>query len=141
MRKILAEAITRALRDATASGALPAIPEDFSVSIEKPRNPEHGDFATNVAMTLARVARMAPRAIAEALIAHIPFAIRAVRREDMQYMMNRFGVRLREGRFPEPGTSEVILHEDFLKANEWELGSEFGMKVSDDDWMPGRWTV
>lgn len=75
------------------------------------------------------------------LIAHIPFAIRAVREEDMKYMMDRFGVRLREGRLPEPGTSEVVLHGDFLKANDWALGSEFGMKVSRDDWMPGRWTV
>ena len=76
-----------------------------------------------------------------ALIASIPFAIRAVRQEDMRYMMKRFEVELGEGRFPKPGTSEVILHEDFLKANDWTLGSEFGMKISDDDWMPGRWEV
>jgi len=72
MRKILAQAIAQSLRDASQSGAIPAIPEDFNVSIEQPRNPEHGDYATNAAMTLTRIARMPPRAIAEALIAHIP---------------------------------------------------------------------
>jgi hypothetical protein len=28
-----------------------------------------------------------------------------------------------------------------MKANGWSLGAEFGMEVSDDDWMPGRFKV
>jgi predicted lysophospholipase L1 biosynthesis ABC-type transport system permease subunit len=28
-----------------------------------------------------------------------------------------------------------------MRANGWELGQEFGMDKSDDDWMPGRFTV
>lgn len=39
---------------------------DFT--IEVPREKEHGDFAVNVAMLLARQARMAPRKIAEILV-------------------------------------------------------------------------
>jgi arginyl-tRNA synthetase len=35
------------------------------VSLERPRNPEHGDWASNVALTLAGTLRRAPRAIAE----------------------------------------------------------------------------
>jgi arginyl-tRNA synthetase len=38
------------------------------VIIEVPANPEHGDFATNIAMQLARSERKAPRAVAEMLV-------------------------------------------------------------------------
>jgi arginyl-tRNA synthetase len=40
--------------------------------LERPRDPAHGDFATNVAMTLAKRARRAPRDIAQAIIAALP---------------------------------------------------------------------
>ena len=39
--------------------------------IEVPREKGHGDFACNIAMLLAREARMAPRKIAEAIVANI----------------------------------------------------------------------
>ncbi len=38
------------------------------VNIEVPGNPGHGDFASNLAMTMARVEKKAPRQIAEALV-------------------------------------------------------------------------
>ncbi|MDF1563375.1 MAG: arginine--tRNA ligase [Deltaproteobacteria bacterium] len=41
------------------------------VTLEAPRRPEHGDFATNIAMSLARVARKKPREIAEVLAARL----------------------------------------------------------------------
>lgn len=41
------------------------------VQIEVPANPGHGDFASNLAMTLARVEKKAPRQIAEALVAEL----------------------------------------------------------------------
>src|SRR6185369_15701185 len=44
------------------SGAYP----DFV--IEKPANIDHGDFAVNVAMQLAKAERKAPRAVAQALV-------------------------------------------------------------------------
>ena len=72
MRKILAQAVAESLQKASENGNLPKLPEDLAVSVEQPRNPEHGDFATNIAMTLARVAKMPPRAIAEAIVANIP---------------------------------------------------------------------
>jgi arginyl-tRNA synthetase len=43
------------------------IPE---VVLEIPKEKTHGDYSTNMAMQLARVAKRAPRAIAEELIAH-----------------------------------------------------------------------
>jgi arginyl-tRNA synthetase len=42
-----------------------------SIIIETPANQEHGDFATNVAMQLAKGERKAPRAVAEILVAKI----------------------------------------------------------------------
>lgn len=67
----LAEAVGAAIAAAVATGQLPltpdAIPSD--VVIERPRNPEHGDYATNVAMRLAKPAGMPPREVAAA-IAH-----------------------------------------------------------------------
>ena len=48
-------------------GALPAGLDLAAVTVEPPRDPAHGDMATNAAMALAKPAGMAPRAIAEAL--------------------------------------------------------------------------
>ncbi|GEO82794.1 arginine--tRNA ligase [Pararhodospirillum oryzae] len=48
------------------------LPRDLDlarVSVEPPRDPEHGDMATNAALVLAKPARMAPRALAERLAA------------------------------------------------------------------------
>src|SRR5690625_1346877 len=39
-----------------------------SIVLEKPREKTHGDFATNIAMQLARIAKMAPRKIAEEIV-------------------------------------------------------------------------
>ena len=45
-----------------------ALPE---IGLERPANPEHGDWASNLAMQLAPVARAAPMRIAEAIVAHL----------------------------------------------------------------------
>jgi arginyl-tRNA synthetase len=42
-----------------------------TVTLERPRNPEHGDWATNVAMTLARPLGRSPRSIADELVGRI----------------------------------------------------------------------
>jgi len=59
-----AEAILRALESATKSGSLIAqIPEQ--IILDRPKNREHGDYATSIALTLAKTANLQPRAIAE----------------------------------------------------------------------------
>ena len=50
------------VQDGTLGLTVDQIPD---VKIERPRSREHGDWATNVAMQLARPAGMAPRALAE----------------------------------------------------------------------------
>lgn len=44
---------------------------NHTLTIEKPRSPEHGDAATNVAMTLAKVLRKSPLAIATDIVSRI----------------------------------------------------------------------
>ncbi|NRB35032.1 MAG: arginine--tRNA ligase [Rhodobacteraceae bacterium] len=54
-----------------AEGTLPAGLETRNVTVEPPRDPLHGDMATNAAMVLAKPAKMKPRDIAEALVAKL----------------------------------------------------------------------
>ena len=68
--------VTRAIADArdraVASGAL-AIPDGASlpaIGLERPANPDHGDWASNAAMQLAPVVRSSPMSIAETLREH-----------------------------------------------------------------------
>jgi arginyl-tRNA synthetase len=72
VQRDLAGLFKAALERAVASGALDldpaAIPEP---ALERPRLPEHGDWATNVAMVLARAAKAPPRKVAEAMVAHL----------------------------------------------------------------------
>ena len=58
--------LTDALRAAQADGRLPDVEVD-AVTVERPQNPEHGDFATSTPMKLARVMRRNPFDIAEAI--------------------------------------------------------------------------
>jgi len=52
-------------------GALPAGVDRAAVTVEPPRDPAHGDLATNAAMVLARHAATNPRALAEKIVAHL----------------------------------------------------------------------
>ncbi len=67
----LANLITQAIQSAQRQGVLPsfALP---TVEVEHPREAAHGDFATSVAMKLAREAKMAPLKIAQAIAAQLP---------------------------------------------------------------------
>jgi arginyl-tRNA synthetase len=67
---IFAEVLGR-VRDASekliAAGTLPAGIDQSRVTIEPPRDPAHGDMATNAAMVLAKDAGRKPREIADAI--------------------------------------------------------------------------
>jgi arginyl-tRNA synthetase len=62
----LADAVRAALEAAVAAGEL-TVPVPDEVTIDRPRSREHGDYATPVALKLAKVAGLPPRKIAEAL--------------------------------------------------------------------------
>jgi arginyl-tRNA synthetase len=70
MKAALRSLIAEALERARASGDL-AIDEIPEIHVEVPREQGHGDLASNVAMSLARSARKAPRAIAETILRHL----------------------------------------------------------------------
>ncbi|HEX7466792.1 MAG TPA: arginine--tRNA ligase, partial [Usitatibacter sp.] len=42
---------------------------DVAVELDRPKNAEHGDFATNVALQLAKRVGRKPREVAEAIVA------------------------------------------------------------------------
>ncbi|HKK01551.1 MAG TPA: arginine--tRNA ligase, partial [Desulfuromonadales bacterium] len=68
MKERLKHALEDALRHCYQQGVLHSgeIPE---LVLEVPAHADHGDFASNVAMLLARAEKKAPRQIAEAIIA------------------------------------------------------------------------
>lgn len=66
-RKQLKQIMTEAFHKAQAEGKLPNDIELPVFVIEQPNDSSHGDFATNLAMQLARPVRQNPRAIAEIL--------------------------------------------------------------------------
>lgn len=67
MKERLLEALRGAVRRILDEAGDAGAPPDFA--LEVPRNPEHGDFACNAAMVLARRLGRPPRAIAERLVA------------------------------------------------------------------------
>jgi arginyl-tRNA synthetase len=63
--------ISAALDALEQAGTLPGGLNRAAVTVEPPRDPSHGDLATNAAMVLAKPAGMNPRALAEALVAEL----------------------------------------------------------------------
>ena len=72
----LSDTIVAALRAAVDGGELPLPAENVpqSVVVERPRGDSHGDFATNIAMRLAKSAGIPPREFAEVLSRHLAAA-------------------------------------------------------------------
>ncbi len=67
MKKTVEQLIERSLSDLKQSGF---IPSDLSIDlkVERTQDSSHGDFATNVALVLAKPCRMAPRQLAERVV-------------------------------------------------------------------------
>jgi arginyl-tRNA synthetase len=68
-RMSIVERLTEAVRGALGAAGLPQPPE---CAWEPPRQSDHGDYATNVAMVLAREARRPPRQVAELIARNLP---------------------------------------------------------------------
>ncbi len=82
LRTDLTRAIAAARDRAAAAGdlAIPIGAPQPAIGIERPANPDHGDWASNAAMQLAPVARAAPMRIADAIVRHFepPAAVGSV---------------------------------------------------------------
>src|SRR5437660_1477264 len=62
----LQDLLSQALERAKTDGILPA-GATAPVTLDHPANPDHGDFASNVALRLAKTARRRPLDLAEAI--------------------------------------------------------------------------
>jgi arginyl-tRNA synthetase len=71
LRNDIARLVHKAIKKAQKSKALPRfdVPE---IPVERPKQEEHGDFATPICLQLARLARMAPMRIAEIIVGRLP---------------------------------------------------------------------
>ena len=67
----LRELVLQALLDLKRAGTI-TLEDEPSFVIERARNAEHGDYATNAAMLLAKSLRRNPRELAEAIAANLP---------------------------------------------------------------------
>jgi arginyl-tRNA synthetase len=68
------------------------------ILLEKPSNEQHGDYATNIAMQLTKVAKQPPREIAQAIIDHL----------DLQ------GTHIRKMEIAGPGFINIFMDSDYL---------------------------
>src|SRR5215213_5207941 len=73
--------VAEALGRMAEAGALPSGLDLTRVVVEPPRDPTHGDLATNAALALAKEARTNPRALAERIAADLRDDPRIVRAE------------------------------------------------------------
>lgn len=71
IRQQIARLLDEAIRRAQQKGLIPAT-EIPPSPIERPANPAHGDYASTIALKLARAARMNPAQIARVLVAELP---------------------------------------------------------------------
>lgn len=71
MKHEIEQLLIQAVRGLQAGNVLPEELE-AKIVIERARQKEHGDFATNLALTLAKPADMSPRELAQKLIAAMP---------------------------------------------------------------------
>ncbi|AIF46269.1 arginine--tRNA ligase [Dyella japonica] len=72
MKEQLRELLLQAIRTLQNDATLPADLEVPHFVIERTRSRDHGDFAANAAMLLAKPARAKPRELAEKLVAALP---------------------------------------------------------------------
>jgi arginyl-tRNA synthetase len=70
--KTLIENLLRQALAALPEDLVPAAARTSSVEVENTRDPQHGDFASNIAMRLAKATRQNPRKLAEALVKSLP---------------------------------------------------------------------
>jgi len=71
MKQQIEELLLQAIDKLTISGVLSGKGQS-TVIVERSRDPQHGDFASNLALTLAKQAKTNPRQLAEQIIAALP---------------------------------------------------------------------
>lgn len=67
IRKIITEMVEETVRDLQATGRLD-VKELPKIALERPKEKQHGDFATNVALVLGKTSNQVPRKLADELV-------------------------------------------------------------------------
>ena len=70
--KTLIETLLREALDSLPESLIPVGLRGVEIEVERTRDAQHGDFATNLAMRLAKAARQNPRRLAEAIKSALP---------------------------------------------------------------------
>ena len=70
MKERIGQLLTQAITSLQESNKLPKT-LSFQIKIDTARNPEHGDYASNIAMILAKQASMPPRELADLIVKNI----------------------------------------------------------------------
>jgi len=71
LKEHIEELLLQSLLHLERAGVLPEVPEN-AVQLERTRSPEHGEFATNLALAQAKKAGMPPLQLAEAIVHNLP---------------------------------------------------------------------
>jgi arginyl-tRNA synthetase len=71
LKHLIEHLIASALSGLEATGALPP-DHGVAIGVDRTKSKEHGDFASNVALTLAKHARVKPRELAERIVKALP---------------------------------------------------------------------
>jgi arginyl-tRNA synthetase len=71
LKTLIEQLLTQALA-ALPEELVPANARSLCIEVENTRDPQHGDFASNLAMRLAKATRQNPRKLAEALVRSLP---------------------------------------------------------------------
>lgn len=142
------EALKAEIKAAVLKAGLAEEAEVPAVVLEVPKEKAHGDYSTNMAMQLARIAKKAPRAIADDIIAHFDSSKASIEKieiagpgfinfyMDNSYLTDLIPVVLREGDDygrTNAGNNEKVQVE-FVSANptgDLHLGHARGASVGD----------
>ena len=71
MKEQLEQLLAEAIGQLKAQGKIPA-DHPVKIQLDRPRDKSHGDFATNLALMLAKPAKSNPRQLAEAIVDAVP---------------------------------------------------------------------
>ncbi|SER88493.1 arginyl-tRNA synthetase [Gracilibacillus ureilyticus] len=77
------ENLKQAIKQAVLDAKLASEDEIPAIILEQPKDKAHGDYATNVAMQLARVAKKAPRQIADEIVASLDHSKASIKSVDI----------------------------------------------------------
>ncbi|MFY0741443.1 arginine--tRNA ligase [Solibacillus silvestris] len=113
----LQQSIKAALKAAIDQAGLVEAGTEINIHLETPKDKANGDFATNIAMQLTKLAKKPPRAIAEAILAHLTTE----------------GTDIEKIEIAGPGFMNITVRKDFLASvvtATFEQGENYGRSIA-----------